>query len=381
MNVHEVQQHGRPEWRVEVCVTVEGQRRRRTAYLPVQPRLRDRGRRAAETAWHQLQADVRAELARHVDPSRQTLNDYLDGWLAAGAPRRRPTTLASYTGALAVYVRPRLGGTPLARLAPQAIQAAIDAAAATGHLRSAALARTVLRKALADAVRLGALSSNPVDLTLPPPHRAPARVAPFTAAELEALLAAALPRWRPVIAFAAATGLRRGELCGLRWTDWDPDARIVTVARQVVMAGGAALLQDMPKTEAGSRRFRVSARAADALEAQRAAQVQDRRRFGADWRDEGWVFATHAGTRLHPRNLSRAYEIARGRADLRPETFHALRHHAVSTMLGAGVPLHVVSKRVGHGSQVVTAQTYGHLLTEFDEQAAALLDAWDARGT
>lgn len=60
---------------------------------------------------------------------------------------------------------------------------------------------------------------------------------------------------------------------------------------------------------------------------------------------------------------------------------HTRRHHAVSVMLGAGVPLHVVSQRIGHGSQVVTAQTYGHLLTEFDEQAAALLDAWDARGT
>lgn len=380
MNVHEVQQHGRPEWRVEVCVTVEGQRRRRTAYLPVQPRARDRGRRAAEAAWHQLQAAVREELRRQVDPSRQTLDEYLDAWLADSVGQRRPTTLAGYTGVLARYVRPRLGGTPLPRLAPRAIQAAVDAAAATGHRRSAALARTVLRAALADAVRLGALPDNPVDRTRGPVGAAPARVTPFTATEIEALLAAALPRWRPVLVVAATTGLRRGELCGLRWQDWDATTRVVAVERQVVLVNGRPQLQEEPKSDAGRRRFRVPARAADALEAQRAAQEADRRRFGADWRGQGWVFATHAGTCLHPRNLARAYETARRRAGLRPEEFHALRHYAVSVMLGAGVPLHVVSKRIGHSSQVVTAQTYGHLLTEFDEQAAALLDAWDARG-
>lgn len=362
-------------------MTVEGQRRRRTAYLPVQPRARDRGRRAAEAAWHRLQTSVRDELARQVDPSRQTLDEYLDAWLAAGAARRRPTTLVGYTGALAKYIRPRLGSTPLTRLTPRAIQAAVDAGVATGHVRSAALARTVLRRALADAVRLGALDANPVDRVLPPPRTPAAPIVPFTAAELDALLTAALPRWRPVFVFAASTGLRRGELCGLRWGDWDPVARVVTVARQVVMVGGLPQLQDVPKTDAGRRRFRVSARAGAALDAQRAAQEADRRRFGPDWRDDGWVFATHAGTRLHPRNLSRAYEIARGRAGLRAEDFHALRHHAVSVMLGAGVPLHVVSKRIGHSSQVVTAQSYGHLLTEFDERAAALLDAWDSRGT
>jgi integrase len=205
-------------------------------------------------------------------------------------------------------------------------------------------------------------------------------VRPFTAAELDRLLAATWPRWRPALAFAAATGLRRGELCGLRWDDWDATTRTLQVQRQVVVgAHGVPLLQPLPKTAAGFRTFKVSARAAAALDAQAAQIARDRQRFGRAFLNAGWVFPTHAGTLIHPRNLSRAYEAARGRAGLRAEDFHALRHHAVSVMLGAGVPLHVVSKRIGHSSQLVTSQTYGHLLTEHDEQAAALLDAWDAR--
>jgi integrase len=126
------------------------------------------------------------------------------------------------------------------------------------------------------------------------------------------------------------------------------------------------------------------------LEDQAAVVEQARRVAGSAWDEQGWVFpalgpgrtkggeVTTPGGMLHPRNVARAFEKARDKAGLRRESFHSLRHFSVSVQLGAHVPLEIVSKRIGHGSRAVTADTYGHLLPEGDQEAAARVDAWIA---
>jgi integrase len=322
---------------------------------------------------------LQEEIAQFIEPSRQRTADYLTAWLQHQTRRLKPKTLASNQSCIDRYLIPALGRTPLAELSPRAVQAVWDDLADAGLTRTARLSRAVFRKALADAVRLGHLAFNVVDRTTAPPPVPRRPVTPYTLAEVEALMAAALPRWRPLFTFAAWTGLRLGELCALQWPDWDPAARTLTVGRNLVVVHNRPLVQDTPKTRAGFRTLTLPARAQAALEAQRAWVDEARAAAGTDWRDEGWVFCTRTGQLLRPRNVQRVYTRARTAAGLPAQPFHGLRHFAVSVQLSAGIPLELVAKRIGHQNRALTADLYGHLLRDLDAAATRQLDDWAAR--
>lgn len=378
---------GAQVWRLEVYV--DGRRVVRT--VDAHPTRRDpTGRIEAEAAWRQLREEVRQQVDRHQQPSRQRTGDYLTKWLATERPRLKPTTFASYRQVVTHYLIPHLGLIPLTKLAPATLERTWTAIAQEGvddpgleKRRTAAYVRTVLRKALQDAFRLGLLPYNPVDRTKAPPPRPKRPVVPFTREEVEALIAAAPDRWQPLLTLVAWTGLRRGEVTGLQWGDWDEARGTLQVRRSVVVVEGSPVVQDgstyaATKTRAGLRTMTLPRRAQAALVHQRAWVAEQQTLAGSEWHDEGWIFPTQTGRVLHPRNVARAYEQARDAAHLRHESFHGLRHHAVSVLIGLGISLEIVAKWIGHGSRAVTADTYGHLLPEINQDVARRIDAWDA---
>jgi len=187
--------------------------------------------------------------------------------------------------------------------------------------------------------------------------------------ELAAYLAVALEdRLQAVWMLVATTGMRRGELCGLRWTDVDLDARRMTISQTRTLADHEQVVGE-PKTAAGARTIALHPEAVAALRAWRKAQREERLLIGAGWQETGLVATESTGAGVHPQRLTRPFTSMVATAALR---LHDVRHAYVTAALRAGVPVKVLSERIGHSDVKVTMSIYQHV-TQADDEAAALL--------
>ncbi len=241
---------------------------------------------------------------------------------------------------------------------------------------------TILRSALSDAVKQGRLSVNPTDRSTPPsPSEArPPEMQAWTAPELGRFLGWADAQdpdlamgWR----LLAATGMRRGEALALRWRDVDLDAGRLAVRRSVgvVKAKGAGeRLVEGPTKTGRSRVVDLDAGTVAALRAYRTAR--GRLALGLV-RDSALVPSSVDGTHRHPERFSRRFagQVARARKalgeDLLPVIrLHDLRHTHATLLLADGVPVKVVSERLGHASATITLTVYQHVHPGMGREAA-----------
>ena len=169
---------------------------------------------------------------------------------------------------------------------------------------------------------------------------------------------------------AATTGMRRGEILGLRWSDIDLKNMALSV-RQIRTVANYQVVTLTPKTDKGARTISLDARTVAVLRAHRVSQMEERLLFGSGFQDEGdYVFRQEDGAPIHPERLSRLFKQHCRRAGLPPVRFHDIRHSYVTALLRQGVPLKVVSQRVGHASPMVTLAIYQHVLPGDDRAAA-----------
>jgi integrase len=164
-----------------------------------------------------------------------------------------------------------------------------------------------------------------------------------------------------------ATGLRRGELLGLRWQDLDLDSGRLTVKQALVMLGGKAVIQ-APKSKAALRPVRLTADAVAVMKEHKVRQAQ-RELASAYWRRSGLVFTTSIGTPLSPRNVGRSFEECIDRAGVPRMRLHDLRHVNASLDLSTGTSVKAVAARLGHSDPSITLRTYA-LVMPHEEVAA-----------
>ncbi len=308
---------------------------------------------------------------------RQTVATFLTDWLDAKERQGlRPTTVRSYRGHLDTYLIPELGHLRLRDLRPGHVEAVLRAAAEPRPDRRPVGPATVrrihatLRSALATAKRKRLIGYNPaVDLDLPKATRPTVR--PWEAAELGRFLDhAATDRLGALYEVIALTGLRRGEACGLRWQDVDLQRQRLVISQQLVQLGHQVLIGPI-KTAAGQDRVvDLDEITIGALLAARLRQDTERAAWGDAWSDTGLVFTREDGTALHPETVTKRFRQLSIAAGLRPVRLHDLRHGQASLMLAAGVPIAVVSKRLGHSSIAITSGTFAHLLEGVGRTAA-----------
>jgi integrase len=229
----------------------------------------------------------------------------------------------------------------------------------------------VLSVALGDAVRLKLLAHNVAgDARLP--SRTTVEMSAWTDADAERFLNHVrdnrlFPMWRLVL----STGMRRGELCGLRWRDVDLKAGIVEIVSTRVVAD--VVVTGEPKTKAGSRVVSLDATTVAAISAWRKKQAEERLLAGAGWRDHGLVFVDPQGVPPHPETVTRWWREAIARAGVPAIRLHDARHTAATLMLRAGVPVKVVSQRPGHADVAVTMRIYQHVTAQHDQNAADVI--------
>lgn len=164
-------------------------------------------------------------------------------------------------------------------------------------------------------------------------------------------------------------GLRRGEVCGLRWVDIDLDGGTATVAEQLVTVNWA-VEAGKPKSDAGERDVALDKGTVAVLRAHRKAQLEDRLAWGAAWVDSGRVFTREDGSELHPASVTVLFTDLVEAAGLPPIRLHDLRHGAATLALAAGVDLKVVQEQLGHSSSALTRDTYTSVLPEVARAAA-----------
>jgi integrase len=206
-----------------------------------------------------------------------------------------------------------------------------------------------------------------------PPAKAHVELRPLSADEVGVLLdSVAEARNGPLYVVAIGTGLRQGELLGLRWSDVDFDSATLTV-NHALERGTHALVE--PKTERARRTLRLGAEVLIALHTQRQHQLAEHIAAGPRWQDRDFVFTTPTGAPLDHANVLHAFQAAVTRTGLPHQRFHDLRHACATLLLEQGEELGVISKILGHTNVATTADVYAHLTPAMTERVAERLDA------
>jgi integrase len=185
---------------------------------------------------------------------------------------------------------------------------------------------------------------------------------------------AASHRLAALFELAVSTGARRGEICGLRWTDVDLQGKTISIATQRVMVGWQAT-EDEPKSETSKRIVALDEATAAALRAHRKQQLADRLAWQDAWMESGKVFVREDGGALHQAGVTLLFNRLAFGAGLPPIRFHDLRHGAATYALAAGLDVKIVQERLGHSSSALTRDVYTSVLPEVARAAAETVAA------
>ena len=289
----------------------------------------------------------------------------------------RPSTWAAYKVIVESRIIPALEMVPVQRLSAAQLNKLYASLLADGRHdgrgglspRSVQYTHVTIHKALADAVK-GQLIPRNVAGQATPPRPQTKEPTTWTASDLRAFLAhVEEDRLNAAYLLAAAAGLRRGEVLGLRWRDVDMAGGRLAVV-QTLLHVRNELAFSTPKTAKGRRSVALDTRTIEALRAHRRAQVEERLALGPGYQDGDLVFAREDGAPLWPDSFSRAFNRHAKAAALPAIRFHDLRHTHATLALQAGVHPKVVSERLGHATVSITLDTYSHAIPVMEEEAA-----------
>jgi len=351
-------------------------------------------------AW-ELWAKLKEQVAsgEYVAPARQTVSQFLEDWLEKSVrPNVKPNTYRRYRSIVTTHLNPHLGKVRLQRLTPQHVETMLADLKGQVSDRTRLHVYRVLHRALEVAVRWKAVGRNVCDAVEPPRVDEPEMYV-LSAEEvdriLQAVRGALLPppkprkkplgaarekaliegrrRLYPLCLAAIHTGMRMGELLGLRWEDVDLEAGVAWV-RQTLEKPGNQPVFGTPK----NRKFRevpLTPELVEALKAHRVEQELERSFYAQDYQDYGLVFCQPDGRPIDQRSLNRnAWRQIKAAAGVPDKVrLHDLRHTFVSRALAAGANPRAVSDIVGHHDPGFTLRRYAHSLRSDREEATRRL--------
>ena len=327
---------------------------------------------------------VAVEERSYIAPSRLTVREYLTKeWLPAIEATVRPTTYRSYVQHVTFHVVPHIGSLRLETVTGASLNALYARLACQGKRdgKRGLSPMTVhhvhacLHRAFKDAVRWNRLFRNPVDAADPPKISGPGgrEMKTWTATQVRAFLEATRnDRLHALWRLLAMTGMRRGEVLGLKWEDIDFEARRLAVRRSLIPLGGDVIVSE-PKTARGRRSIALDPETVEVLKAQAALQLAEQQRWGEAWTDSGYICTKVDGRPYHPEVVSRYFRHAVREAKLPTIRPHDLRHTHATLALRAGIHPKVVSERLGHATVSITLDTYSHAIPAMQEEAAVLI--------
>jgi integrase len=309
------------------------------------------------------------------DAGRSTMKVYLHQWLQTLAPSLKPATARRYRDLIDQHMIPVIGSIRLGKLNPADVQRLYADRLATGLSNTSVRhMHSVLHHALDDAVKWGLVNRNVTDAVDPPRRSAPEMTVWSREDVTRFLNAATDDPLEPLWTLALLTGMRRGELLGLKWGDIDLDAGTLSVRRTLSRGTGSELIEGAPKTKTAQRRIALPATAVESLRHHRARQNEYRLELGSVWEPNDYVFTNDVGRYLHPNSLTRQFTLAITRAGVPRIRFHDLRHTSATLLLAQGVHPKIVQERLGHANIAMTMDRYSHVTRDMQQQAAEALE-------
>jgi integrase len=281
---------------------------------------------------------------------QQTVGQFLTDWLEHTHKQSvRPRTYERYEEALRLHLIPVLGKYQLQKLSAQHVQAFYARILEEGLSPSTVIYyHSVLHNALGTAVKWGLIPRNVCDLVTPP-RKARFEIKPFTPEQVQSFFAAIRGhKWEALFTLALATGMRQGELLGLKWQDINFSTGTLQVRRILTRipseTSGKVFVEAEPKTQYSRRSITIASFALNALKQHRLRQVEIRLKAGVLWEEHDYVFCTLVGTHLRPSHVVDEFKKLLKKADLPDSRFHDLRHSAATLLLSLGVHPKVVQE-------------------------------------
>jgi len=304
-----------------------------------------------------------------------TVDQLLIKWLKQiTSEGRSPTTLREYRRLIDKRISPAFGHMPARKVTALELdefyQSLSDDGLAPASVRQV---HAILRAGFRQAVKWKYLASNPATDASPPKLVSKTVSAP-TVAEVQAMIKAADaddPDMATLIALAAVTGARRGELCGLRWGDVDWTGHTMTIERSVATMGRKQLITKDTKTHA-SRRLALDTFGEETLKRHLRTAKDRAADLGISITPDSPIFSYDLQSPIPPDTVSHYVRSIATKAGVDIH-LHALRHFAATELIGAGHDVRTVAGRLGHRDASVTLKVYSHALPERDRGAAATL--------
>lgn len=322
-----------------------------------------------------------------------TLREYLNKWKDEYCkPSLAFKTFESYTGIIDNYVLPFMGGVKLTNLKPAQIQDYYALMMKNKTSEGKGLSSTsvlyhhrVIREALSHAVKLGYIFYNPADRVKPPRKNKPEMKTMSIEQAQSALEAYKSHRLFLPFLLAIKTGMRQGEICGLRWENIDLKNGTIYVTHSLQRQGKELVLKE-PKTKKSKRSIPIPADVVAILKGFRKQQAEDKLASKKVYNPRGFVCAWEDGRPFEPDWVSKEwrrildYDKIQAEKEQRPShfpdgvRFHDLRHTHATILLSQGVSLKVVQERLGHESITTTGDIYAHVTPAMSREAVHVLN-------
>ena len=363
-----ITRRGKSSWRFRYDLGTDAAGSRQRRYVTL------RGTKAQAQA---EAAKILASLAggMHVDPSGETVAAFVERWLKDWADDNVSNkTWARYAQLLRKHLCARVGAVPIQKLRAADLQTIYAAMARDGLAdRTRLHLHRVVSTMLKHAAQWGAVARNVATMVDAPRVKA-SELEILAPEQLRAVLASLRgPELRAIADVALGTGLRRGELLALRWQDVALDTAVLRVEQAVEQTTRGGIVIKAPKTRHGRRAVSLAPSTITVLREHWRAQQEARLALGLGKAPaDGFVFANWNGAIRSPHWLTQAWRKAMKAAGIKA-TFHSLRHTHASTLIAAGLDVLTISRRLGHGSPVITLGVYGHLFRP-DDRAAAIME-------
>lgn len=341
------------------------------------------------------------------EADRITVWEWLERWLTDYIkPNVRVKTFEKYESCLKSYIKPTLGDVSLAKLKAPDVQRVFNNMLTTGGKTKTGVSTSTVRAtrrylsmAFNKAIQVGVLARNVVKAT-DPPRLVKEEIHPLTEEQADKLLKVAkvgeyvyfgLKQKRKhspsseyhkamsymAVSLALSTGMRLGEVFGLKWTDIDFTANTINIQRALVSSTKQGMIFEDPKTKGSKRRLPITDQVKKALERYQKEQQWFANMMGDKFDNkDSLVFANIVGRPIDTSNFTtRVFKRMLGQAELESNfSFHDLRHTHATLLLRKGVNIKVISERLGHSTVTMTLDTYSHLMPDMQETAVKALE-------
>jgi len=321
-----------------------------------------------------------------VAPHKLTVGEWLNTWLRDYKhPALRPVSYDSYEMFIRVHLKSALGRIPLKDLRPDQVQCFYNDKRDAGlSARTIRYLHTILHGALKQAMKNQLVMRNVSEATTLPGGRT-RTMHPLTLEQVQQFLTAVKgDRLFAAFFLEMGTGVRRGELLGLRWQDVDLESGVLRVRQTLVRVRNhdavegerkTKLIFQEPKTEQSRRTIPIPDDIVEALRRHKARQAEERLLMGEAYEDHGLVFCQANGQRIDPRNFTQYFERLLRQAGLPRIRFHDGRHTFATLMLELGEAPKTVQTMLGHTKISTTLDLYTHVSLDLEKKAAAKLNA------